>query len=133
MSADPNDVPLWFTTLCKPYECGPDGKWDPEALMGHVVKYCTKHGPDQGPIDVWYDCDACECESNAWAKNHGYTQCISPQWSGMGHRGSDDGAWVKANAGRWESITLYDLFELHWNPGPTCKIRQRFRLKRRDE
>ena len=79
------------------YECS-DAK---EATPVVDALFCFEHGGSS--IDVWYDCQSCEKEAFEWADKHGYTQCVSPY---IQRSGTDNGAWVTANAGRWRVLSL---------------------------
>ena len=61
---------------------------------------CREHGTKN--LDVWYDCEKCLEESDAWARRFGYDQCVSP---GITRAGTAGGRRVAANRGRWIGST----------------------------
>lgn len=62
---------------------------------------CCKHR--QFPLDIWYDCQQCLDESQEWAEEHGYTQCVTgPHVDPEGTRGTDNGQWVNEHQARWK-------------------------------
>ena len=65
-------------------------------IYKQVELVCTKH---RTRGDVWYDCERCLGEAGVWAEANGFNQCISPYLAPR--EGSDNGAWVTANTGRW--------------------------------
>ena len=64
----------------------------------YVPLFCMKHGTD--PIYTWYDCRDCVIESDEWAKTNGFAHCVCPDTQCV-KPGTDNGAWVTMNAGRW--------------------------------
>ena len=65
---------------------------------------CLLH--DTSSLDVWYDCPGCLEESQLWAHENGFEQCVSPY---IQREGTDNGKWVRENLSRWWSCRCDDV------------------------
>ena len=83
------------------------------------MQWCFKH---EKTGDVWYDCPGCLHESQLWAEQNGFSQCVSPD---ITREGTDNGLWVSANEDRW--MDACDA--LRRSKRHTAKITRAFREK----
>ena len=83
------------------------------------MQWCFKH---EKTGDVWYDCQGCLHESQEWAEDNGFSQCVSPN---ITREGTDNGLWVTANEDRW--MNAEDA--LRRSKRHTAKLTKAFREK----